>query len=101
MNKANVINCLFMGLVAVWLFLICVSARAETFCERQWAAYQGGAAWDRNCGPEPGKPYKTEMQKDCAITREKIRSREGASWNSEYGWAIEDQCEAIEQEAQL
>jgi hypothetical protein len=90
----KILHLYFYALVSLNLFFVCAWARAETFCERNWAQYQGGGAWDRRCGPEPGKAYREELIKDCSQTRAQIRSREGASWNSEWGWAAEDQCEA-------
>jgi hypothetical protein len=33
--------------------------------------------------------------KDCDNTAQKVASRPGASWNSEFGWMYEDQCEKL------
>jgi len=99
--KMKVINCVLAWIVALSIWTICASAQAETPCERSRLQYEAGeAAWDRHCGPEPGKPFLEELKKDCATTTMLIAARNAmpgnfASWNSEYGWAFDSTCESL------
>jgi hypothetical protein len=78
------------------LALVGLSAQAETRCETISNNYPKTGVWSRDCGPEPGQPFVTELKKDCAQTTRQIDSRPGASWNSEHGWASDWQCAALD-----
>lgn len=73
------------------------TASASDLCQRISDAYPTSGYWSRECGPEPGKDFLAEMKKDCIQTTRQIDARPGASWNSEWGWASQEQCESLEQ----
>jgi hypothetical protein len=87
----NTINIALISLASVGL-----PAHAETLCQRISDNYAATGYWSRDCGPEPGKPYAAELKKDCAQTAQQIAARPGASWNSEFGWVLDWQCEAAD-----
>jgi hypothetical protein len=85
------------------LFLVLLLALAnlspavatDTLCARLYGAYPQTGYWSRDCGPAPEKNFDAELKKDCAQTVRQLSARPGASWNSEFGWASESQCEAL------
>lgn len=70
-------------------------ASAETICEHLQKNYPTTHYWYRDCGPEPGKNPDEELKKDCLQTLTQVDARPGASWNSEWGWASEEQCSQV------
>lgn len=88
-------------LIIVTMGLFSQSVQAGTRCENARKIYDVVGAWDRHCGPEPGKDFHDEAVKDCLSTVQLIDDKNRrninafASWNSEHGWMYEDQCETI------
>lgn len=79
--------------IILLMFALVQTARADSFCLTAHENYDKTGYWSRQCGPEPGKDFKTELEKDCKQTIRQIIARPGASWNSEYGWTGEESCQ--------
>lgn len=95
---------LFDVIMEIILVVVAISlpavAIASELCQRISDNYPTTGYWSRDCGPEPGKDFIAEMKKDCIQTTRQIDARPGASWNSEWGWVSQEQCESLEQSAQ-
>jgi hypothetical protein len=59
------------------------------------------AEWNDQCGEHPDADYLAKLKADCSATVQRIEARNGASWNSEYGWAFDSTCEALERGDEL
>lgn len=82
----------------LFLFIMSINAAAFADCQqdRRDFYHDQKAEWNDQCGDQPDADYLVKLKADCSTTMQRIEARDGASWNSEFGWAAEETCESLE-----
>jgi hypothetical protein len=88
---------------ALLIILLAMSAAAFADCQqdRRDFYHNQKVEWKDQCGEYPDAEYLAKLKLDCSATAQRIEGRAGASWNSEYGWAFDSTCEALERGDEL
>jgi hypothetical protein len=88
---------------ALLVILLAMSAAAFADCQQDRRDFYHNqiVEWNDQCGEQPDADYLAKLKTDCAATVQRIEARNGASWNSEFGWAFDSTCFSLERGDEL